>query len=179
LIIPQGIIFKDYDINAITPSDTTTATLFTLEYYEQHKDELIGPAGPAGPTGPQGEAGDHDTWYSWLFDAGNTLANVAEGIGLYSMQADIVALQGEIGAVAAMVSESNELNDVFSDLNYIANNNQNIGQGVWGKLGNLLKEFLRKCNQGYTQLENGLEAIGEEGYEMSVEPWFDIDLDVG
>jgi hypothetical protein len=62
-----------------------------------------GDTGATGPKGKDGEDGVSDTWYNWLFNVGNTLAYVAEGVGIYVIQGQIVTLQGEMAAGFAAV----------------------------------------------------------------------------
>jgi hypothetical protein len=94
----------------ICDSEQNNLTIITYEYWLSHQSELKGDQGEksdqgekgnkgdkgdkgdqgdqgeVGPKGKDGEDGDSDTWYNWLFHGVNTLANIAEGIGMYAIE---------------------------------------------------------------------------------------------
>ncbi|KAI5528764.1 organellar and viral DNA polymerase type B [Trichomonas vaginalis G3] len=102
--------------------------LMTLEYYNEHKDELkgekgdTGPQGPQGIQGPQGENGldgedgkDGKTAKSWIWNLINTgLTAASYGV-----------LQYQIGKIWAVLGEE-VLDDVKNALNFISNGSDTI-----------------------------------------------------
>ncbi|KAI5540410.1 organellar and viral DNA polymerase type B, partial [Trichomonas vaginalis G3] len=108
--------------------------LMTLEYYNEHKDELKGEKGDTGPQGPQGIQGiqgiqgpqgengldgkdgkDGKTAKSWIWDLINTgLTAASYGV-----------LQYQIGKIWAVLGEE-ALDDVKNALNFISNGSDTI-----------------------------------------------------
>jgi hypothetical protein len=67
--------------------------------FERFEQGSQGEQGLQGQQGPRGEDGDSDTWYNWLFNVGNTLANVAEGVGIYAIETQVAGLTGAVAGL--------------------------------------------------------------------------------
>ncbi|KAI5498105.1 organellar and viral DNA polymerase type B [Trichomonas vaginalis G3] len=132
----KNLVMNEKQILGVAGS-SNDVHLMTLEYYNEHKDELkgekgdTGPQGPQGPQGiqgiqgiqgPQGENGldgvdgkDGKTAKSWIWNLINT--------GLTAASSGV--LQYQIGKIWAVLGEE-VLNDVKNALNFISNGSDTI-----------------------------------------------------
>ncbi|KAI5551368.1 organellar and viral DNA polymerase type B [Trichomonas vaginalis G3] len=123
----KNLVMNEKQILGVAGS-SNDVHLMTLEYYNEHKDELkgekgdTGPQGPQGIQGPQGENGldgedgkDGKTAKSWIWNLINTgLTAASYGV-----------LQYQIGKIWAVLGEE-VLDDVKNALNFISNGSDTI-----------------------------------------------------
>ncbi|KAI5505678.1 organellar and viral DNA polymerase type B [Trichomonas vaginalis G3] len=126
----KNLVMNEKQILGVAGS-SNDVHLMTLEYYNEHKDELKGEKGDTGPQGPQGIQGiqgiqgpqgengldgkDGKTAKSWIWDLINTgLTAASYGV-----------LQYQIGKIWAVLGEE-ALDDVKNALNFISNGSDTI-----------------------------------------------------
>ncbi|KAI5496904.1 organellar and viral DNA polymerase type B [Trichomonas vaginalis G3] len=126
----KNLVMNEKQILGVAGS-SNDVHLMTLEYYNEHKDELKGEKGDIGPQGPQGIQGiqgpqgkngldgedgkDGKTAKSWIWNLINTgLTAASYGV-----------LQYQIGKIWAVLGEE-VLDDVKNALNFISNGSDTI-----------------------------------------------------
>ncbi|KAI5503068.1 organellar and viral DNA polymerase type B [Trichomonas vaginalis G3] len=126
----KNLVMNEKQILGVAGS-SNDVHLMTLEYYNEHKDELKGEKGDTGPQGPQGIQGiqgpqgengldgedgkDGKTAKSWIWNLINTgLTAASYGV-----------LQYQIGKIWAVLGEE-VLDDVKNALNFISNGSDTI-----------------------------------------------------
>ncbi|EAX96115.1 hypothetical protein TVAG_446150 [Trichomonas vaginalis G3] len=126
----KNLVMNEKQILGVAGS-SNDVHLMTLEYYNEHKDELKGEKGDTGPQGPQGIQGiqgpqgengldgedgkDGKTAKSWIWNLINTgLTAASYGV-----------LQYQIGKIWAVLGEE-ALDDVKNALNFISNGSDTI-----------------------------------------------------
>jgi hypothetical protein len=154
--------------------DEDDLTLVTVEYFLAHKGDLRGANGINGTNGTNGkdaeEEDDGQSFLDWVFDIGNTAANVAEEWQIYTMQGQIAslggaitALQGEIAAILthlglAMANGAleNAVNAV-DKVNDLVNKAKNLNSQV-----NKFKDWCKQLTQNQGEASNILHETGGE-----------------
>ena len=133
------------------------------------QDLLRGPKGDKGDKGDRGYDGEDGEdgdggWLGWFLNGANIVANVAEAVGIYGLEAQIAALQAQIAAI--VTSEG------MDELGEMADNAfeafDEVGESI--ESSNLLKKFTNwfkslvsriKANAaGYTTINEGGQQLG-------------------
>jgi hypothetical protein len=149
--------YKDI-VSVISDADQNNLTLLTLEYLQSHQQDFKGQkgdkgdkgdtgargaTGAKGEKGEKGDDGDSDTWYNWLFHAGNTIANIGEGLGVYALQGQVTAIAAAVAAIQTelMASDGFEVFDEVSDT---------ISRTAFQRIGDSLSRLLQYFTRGTT-----------------------------